>query len=75
MSQSKIVQNTETRDLQEIEQSSDSPKIVHLIRTKEDQSSSLTDSPKHTHYHSEYDLSKPPKNLKNKKFHRRFHYR
>jgi hypothetical protein len=75
MSQSKIAQPIETRDIQEINQVPVSPRIVRIIRTKEMPSLPSTDSPKHTHYHSEYDLSKPPKNPKNKKYHRRFHYR
>lgn len=64
-----------TSIMQGIGQQPHSPKVVRILRTKELQSKPLGDSPKHTHYHSEYDLAKPPKHLKNKKYHRRFHYR
>ena len=61
--------------MQGIGQQPHSPKVVRILRTKELQSQPLGESPKHTHYHSEYDLAKPPKHLKSKKYHRRFHYR
>lgn len=70
--------NSESNTIQEISQVpiSSSPNVVRIVRTKELQSQPLSDSPKHTHYHSEYDVSKPPKHLnKDKKYQRRFHYR
>lgn len=70
-------QQTDANNLSNVQEISQtpvaSPKVVRIVRTKELQSQPLTDSPKHTHYHSEYDVSKPPKN--EKKHHRRFHYR
>lgn len=73
-----VQQNNEndTSTIQEISQiPASSPKVVRIVRTKELQSQPLSDSPKHTHYHSEYDVSKPPQSTKEKKYHRRFHYR
>ena len=70
--------NSESNTIKEMSQVpiDSSPNVVRIVRTKELQSQPLSDSPKHTHYHSEYDVSKPPKHLnKDKKYQRRFHYR
>lgn len=54
------------------------PSSVQVVRTEEIQSLPPKSSPKHTHYHSEYDLAKHEPiavDKDGKKYHRRFNYR
>jgi hypothetical protein len=74
--ESKIIETNNTSNvIQEINQIPyrNSPKVVRVIKTK-GLKDHVPDSPKHTHYHSEYDLSSPRKKDPNN-YHRRFNYR